>query len=37
MTESRALMVGCGIAVPPIRVDNHMLARIMDTSDDWIR
>jgi len=37
MTETRALMVGCGIAVPPIRVDNHMLARIMDTSDDWIR
>jgi 3-oxoacyl-[acyl-carrier-protein] synthase-3 len=37
MTKARALMMGCGIAVPPIRVDNHMLARIMDTSDDWIR
>jgi 3-oxoacyl-[acyl-carrier-protein] synthase-3 len=37
MTKTRALMVGCGIAVPPIRVDNDRLARIMDTSDDWIR
>ena len=37
MTGSRALMLGCGIAVPPIRVGNDMLARIMDTSDDWIR
>ncbi|MGB3564205.1 MAG: 3-oxoacyl-ACP synthase, partial [Thermoanaerobaculia bacterium] len=37
MTEIRSLMVGCGIAVPPLRVDNQMLARIMDTSDDWIR
>jgi len=25
------------MAIPPIRVDNDMLARIMDTNDQWIR
>ncbi len=33
----RAVLRGSGIAVPPIRVDNQMLARIMETSDEWIR
>ncbi len=33
----RALLAGCGIAIPPARVDNGMLARVMETSDDWIR
>lgn len=30
-------IVGTGIAVPPNVVTNHDLARIMDTSDEWIR
>lgn len=33
----RAVLRGSGVAVPPIRVDNDMLARIMETSDEWIR
>jgi 3-oxoacyl-[acyl-carrier-protein] synthase-3 len=33
----RAVFAGSGIAVPPLVVDNAMLARIMDTSDEWIR
>lgn len=33
----RALMVGSGMAVPPRAVDNHMLARVMDTTDEWVR
>ncbi len=33
----RAVLAGSGVAVPPVRVDNHMLARVIDTSDDWIR
>ena len=37
MSQTRAVFAGCGIAVPPIRVDNHMLARVLDTSDEWIR
>jgi 3-oxoacyl-[acyl-carrier-protein] synthase III len=37
MTRPRALLLGTGIAVPPIRVDNHMLSRIVDTSDEWIQ
>ncbi|MGH9380294.1 MAG: 3-oxoacyl-ACP synthase III family protein [Thermoanaerobaculia bacterium] len=32
-----ARLEGCGIAVPPVEVDNHRLARVMDTSDAWIR
>jgi 3-oxoacyl-[acyl-carrier-protein] synthase III len=34
---SRAVIVGSGSAIPPNKVTNAMLARIMDTSDDWIR
>ncbi|HEX5759317.1 MAG TPA: 3-oxoacyl-[acyl-carrier-protein] synthase III C-terminal domain-containing protein [Thermoanaerobaculia bacterium] len=37
MSETRALLAGTGVAVPPRRVDNHMLARVLDTSDEWIR
>jgi 3-oxoacyl-[acyl-carrier-protein] synthase-3 len=34
---ARAVIVGSGVSVPPNRVTNAMLARIMDTSDQWIR
>lgn len=33
----RAVIVGSGSEIPPLRVSNAMLARIMDTSDEWIR
>jgi 3-oxoacyl-[acyl-carrier-protein] synthase-3 len=33
----RAVIVGSGSEIPPNRVSNDMLARIMDTSDAWIR
>lgn len=32
----RALIVGSGAEIPPNRVTNQMLTRIMDTSDEWI-
>lgn len=37
MTQPRAVFAGSGVAVPPIRVDNHMLSRVVETSDEWIR
>jgi 3-oxoacyl-[acyl-carrier-protein] synthase-3 len=37
MTERRAVLAGSGIAIPPHEVDNHQLARIIETSDDWVR
>ena len=37
MSQPRALLAGTGISVPPLVVDNHMLARIVDTNDEWIR
>jgi 3-oxoacyl-[acyl-carrier-protein] synthase-3 len=37
MTEARAVLAGTGIAIPPLEIDNHMLARIIDTNDAWIR
>src|SRR6185295_15346073 len=37
MSERRAVLAGTGIAVPPLEVDNAMLARIIETSDDWVR
>lgn len=37
MTETRAVLAGTGIAVPPLEVDNHMLSRIIETSDEWVR
>jgi 3-oxoacyl-[acyl-carrier-protein] synthase-3 len=33
----RAVLKGTGVAVPPVEVDNHMLARVLDTSDEWIQ
>ena len=33
----RAIIAGTGMHVPPNVVDNHLLARIMDTSDEWIQ
>ena len=33
----RAVIVGSGSEIPPNRVDNDGLARLMDTSDAWIR
>jgi 3-oxoacyl-[acyl-carrier-protein] synthase-3 len=37
MTQARAVLAGTGIAVPPLEVDNHMLSKIIETSDDWVR
>ncbi len=37
MALPRAVLAGTGIAVPPLVIDNHMLSRIVDTNDDWIR
>src|SRR4029077_3962694 len=37
MTEVRAVLAGSGISIPPLEVDNHMLARIIETSDEWVR
>ncbi len=37
MSQPRAILAGAGIAVAPHEVSNHMLARIMETSDEWIR
>jgi 3-oxoacyl-[acyl-carrier-protein] synthase III len=37
MTQPRAVLAGTGIAIPPLEVDNHMLARIIETDDAWIR
>lgn len=34
---TRAVIVGSGTEIPPQKVTNPMLARIMDTSDEWIR
>jgi 3-oxoacyl-[acyl-carrier-protein] synthase-3 len=32
-----SVIVGSGVAVPPLVVTNHDLARVMDTTDEWIR
>jgi 3-oxoacyl-[acyl-carrier-protein] synthase III len=37
MTEFRAVLAGTGVCVPPLEVDNPMLARIIETSDEWVR
>jgi len=34
---SRAVIVGSGSEIAPTRVTNAQMARIMDTSDEWIR
>ncbi len=33
----RAVIVGSGACIPPNRVTNDMLSRIMEVDDDWIR
>ncbi len=33
----RSVIVGSGACIPPNRITNEMLSRIMDTSDEWIR
>ena len=37
MTRARAILAGAGVSVAPHRITNSMLARIMETSDRWIR
>jgi 3-oxoacyl-[acyl-carrier-protein] synthase-3 len=37
MTQARAVLAGTGICVPPLEVDNSMLSRIIETSDEWVR
>ncbi len=37
MTPLRAVLAGTGISVPPRQIDNHQLAQILDTNDEWIR
>ena len=34
---ARTIIAGSGIAIPPNRVTNEMLSRIMDVDDDWVR
>ena len=34
---TRALIIGSGSEIAPTRVTNEQMARIMDTSDEWIR
>ncbi len=36
-SRPRAVFAGSGIALPPRVVDNHVLARIVETDDQWIR
>ena len=37
MSQPRAVLAGVGVSIAPHEVDNSMLARIMETSDEWIR
>lgn len=37
MAQRRALLRGTGISVAKNKVDNHMLARILDTNDQWVQ
>lgn len=37
MAEKRAILLGSGISVPPNEVTNTMLARIVETNDEWVR
>ncbi len=34
---ARAVVVGSGTHIPPLKITNSILSRIMDTSDEWIR
>ncbi|HUP24871.1 MAG TPA: 3-oxoacyl-[acyl-carrier-protein] synthase III C-terminal domain-containing protein, partial [Thermoanaerobaculia bacterium] len=37
MTSRRALFLGSGVAAGEIVIDNHRLARVIETSDEWIQ
>ncbi len=37
MSQPRAVLAGVGVSVAPHKVSNSMLARIMETNDEWIR
>jgi len=37
MAQTRAVLVGTGVSVASVEVTNDMLARVLDTSDEWIR
>jgi 3-oxoacyl-[acyl-carrier-protein] synthase-3 len=37
MSPLRAVLAGTGVAVPPLVIDNAMLGRVLDTTDEWIR
>lgn len=37
MPQPRALLAGTGIAVPPHEIPNATFARVLETSDEWIR
>ena len=37
MAVPTAELAGCGIAVPPHEITNPMLARVLETSDEWVR
>ncbi len=34
---TRALLLGTGVELPPRVIDNHRLARVMETDDTWIQ
>ncbi len=36
MSSPRAVLAGTGVALPPREVPNSVLARVMETSDEWI-
>jgi len=36
VSRPRALLAGCGVALPPRVVTNHDFARVLETSDEWI-
>ena len=37
MSDESAILAGVGVAVATHEVSNHMLARVMETNDQWIR
>lgn len=37
MTLPSAVLAGCGVAVPPLTIDNATMARVLETTDEWVR
>lgn len=37
MSRPAAVLAGCGVAVPPLTVDNATMARVLETTDEWVR